>query len=478
MHKESVKDMSQDAERFSLAATQSYVDGLREEKLYKIISQYPTINNQDCRVVLNDQGHFSLRLKNMASSRKNPPVKYQHIGYGFQRQFLLSGEEGIFTIPFGVGQFSMNFTAPDMFHCILYELQSNLDTTPHFLRCILPMGSAERPAGYIESVPFNTENIFHFKGLIKMTIRGIRINLFDCQFEGQRSCLFIDTVDKCKFQDFKLVVDAILIHYGWISGSLIRDTVTVLFSDNLDFSYIKHHSFYKLNGSKRGLAAIRPADMIDFVPKEALHKERYLYPKTLESLTELSLANNSFSRACTILAESHGYPLEIRASTYSVVLETLKNIVLESNAEKINPIKSKADARALIKDLKAVVEAVSPSKFNNLTAVHQRIEQINQVGNTDSFFKIFELSDLVLSDVDRECLKMRNDFLHGRVPFENERQGYQKSGLAAVVLRMHLLLCALLLKMGGFCGYVVNNLRLRFPELTNEPVYRRLDNIK
>ncbi|MCF0040819.1 hypothetical protein [Dyadobacter fanqingshengii] len=475
MKKESIEELRDRSEGFSLDATLAYIEELKTEKEYKIVSPYPTINGQLCRLVMDEEGLFTLWVKEMLSSPENPPVTYQYDGYGFHRPFLLLGREGFFKVPSGVGSLSMTFNASDSFNCKIVELESQLQASPHFFRCILPMGSAERHATYVESVSFNVGTTLHYRGLTKFRTRGIQINLFDYRLADGNNCWFVDTGDKCNYEDFKQIVEALIVHYGWIAGNLIRDTMTILFSDDRAFNHIKHHSFYRLSGSKRGLEAIRPRDMTDFVPKQDLEGERYLSTKTLTSLIELSLTNSAFYRACTILAESHEYPLEIRASTYSVVLETLKNIILEANSEKINSIKNRTDAKALIKDLKAVVAAVSPSKFNNLLAVNQRIEQLNQVGNTDSFYKVFELLGLSLSATDKECLKKRNDFLHGRLPFEDVRQEYLKSELATVVFRMHLLLCALLLKMGGFSGYLFNNIRYRFPELKNEPVYRKLD---
>ncbi|MCF0052095.1 hypothetical protein LXM25_18655 [Dyadobacter sp. LJ53] len=475
MKKDSIEELRDRSEGFSLEATRAYIEELKMEKAYKIVSPYPTIDGQPCRMAMNEEGLFSLLVKEMSSSAQNPPVNYQYDGYGFNRPFVLLGREGSFKVPLGVGSFSMTFNGSDMFNCTIVELESQLQELPHFFRCVLPMGSAERHATYIESVSFNVGTTLHFGGLTKLKIRGIQINLFDCALQDGKKCWFVEAADKCNYEYFKQIVEGLIIHYGWISGNLIRDKMIILFSDDREFNHIKHHSFYRLSGSKRGLEAIRPRDMVDFVPKQDQGEERYLSTTTLTSLVELSLTNSAFYRACTILAESHEYPLEIRASTYSVVLETLKNIIIDANSEKINPVKSRADAKALIKELKAVVAAVSPSKFNNLTAVNQRIEQLNQVGNTDSFYKIFELSNLSLSPTDKECLKKRNDFLHGRIPFEDERQEYSKSELAAIVFRMHLLLCALLLKMGGFSGYLFNNLRYRFPELKNEPIYRKLD---
>lgn len=474
MAHESLKQMRETAERFYLDETIEFLNSLKKESVYQIISQIPTIHQQPCYIKLNKQGEMAMRVTDMKGTPEDPPANYQHIGYGFHRQFLLVQPNRAFNVPFGVRGLSVQFGGQDRFTGTFHEMESKLNSGPFFYRCILPMDNAECPLTYIESLPFNIGGSLRVKGLIKITVAGNQLNIFDFELADKKQYLFIDSTKPGGYVLFKKAVEAFLIHYGWISGNLIRKRMFILLATDAAIRKIQHFSYYKLSESKHGREAIRPRDLIDFVSKETLEKERYLNNLVLSRLIESSLNDPAFLRAATIIAESHGYPLEIRAATYSVALETLKNIIIEQNQSKINPVKNKTIAKQIAKRLKEVVVQFPESNFNNLQLYLQRINQLNQVGNTDSFLKAFELVGLRLTQSDKECLKKRNDFLHGRIPFDPQPEDHQNTELTAVVLRLHLLLCALMLKMAGYSGFMFNNLRFRFLSLHNEPIYRNL----
>jgi hypothetical protein len=474
MANDRLDQMRDSAERIYLNETNAYVNALKTESLYHVISQIPIIHQQPCYIKLNEAGQMEMRVKEMKGTAEDPPANYQHIGYGFHREFLLMRPGLGFKIPFGVGNLRITFNGTDTFNGLFHEMESAFSAQPAYFRCILPLGGGNTPSTFLETATFSTGPGFRAAGLFKINIADCQLRIFDYKLDDNKERLFIDAIVPCAYALFKKAVDAFLIHYGWISGNLIRERMLILIAADAHITQIKHFSFYKLDESKSGLAAIRPRDIIDFIKKEDL-QERYLNSKILSDLIERSLIDDAFLRAATVISESHGYPMEIRASTYSVALETLKNIIIEQNQDKINPVKNKSTARNLAKVMKeTVVQHSQEDDFNNRELYLQRIDQLNQVGNTDSFLKAFELMGLQLNDKDKDCLKKRNDFLHGRIPFDSQPNEYVNTELATVVMRLHLLLCALLLKMVGYNGHVFNNLRYRFLELEDEPIYRNL----
>src|SRR5690606_29645102 len=116
------------------------------------------------------------------------------------------------------------------------------------------------------------------------------------------------------------------------------------------------------------------------------------------NLTTIVFNDSKVLRALSIITEGNVYPLEIRAATYLVALETIKNIIIEKNEDKITPIKDKPVSKQLIKDMKLLIEKLNPSVFNNKAAITARVENINQITNTDSIYKIFELMKIELND--------------------------------------------------------------------------------
>ena len=81
-----------------------------------------------------------------------------------------------------------------------------------------------------------------------------------------------------------------------------------------------------------------------------------------------------------------------------------------------------------------------------------------------------------LTGNDEEALLKRNDFLHGRIPFEDEDESKKDQELRYITYKLHFLVSILILKYAGFEGFVKNN--PRFSALTignkliNEPFFR------
>lgn len=460
---------------FNLESTSKYLNNLKKEKTYKIISPYPTIHGVDCKIQMDDDGIYDYKVGDFNRKSQVAPVHFQSIGYGFAKSFVLVDNSTIFSVPFGVGNLNLNFSnssTTEMCTGKLFELECENGKNGHYCRCILtPNSGVENLSTYFMTDAFVVKSYLRVAGLLKLKINEIDLYIFDYELDGKKR-LFIDSRSSCNYDLFKSIVEGFIIQYAIVSGYLLRDHAFYLFAADANFAAVKYHSFSKLARSKQGLEAVRPRDLIDIVPKLQTMESRYLQPDVMENLITMALEDVKFFRACTIIAESHGHPMEIKASTYSVALETLKNIIIAENEDKINPIKSKTISKKLRAELKSIIDKYGDDLFNNKAAIIQKIELINQVPNTDSFLKMFELIGLKITEADKEVLKKRNDFLHGRIPFEDERVDIDKNELVKIVMKLHLLLCAVILKRAGYDGHLINNIRLKFLEATHEPVYR------
>ena len=71
----------------------------------------------------------------------------------------------------------------------------------------------------------------------------------------------------------------------------------------------------------------------------------------------------------------------------------------------------------------------------------------------------------------------RNNFLHGKIPFESEvpRKNFE---IQHIVYKLHMLLCSLVLKYSGYKGFILNNIKLidlvYFKKNINEPLLRQI----
>ena len=125
---------------------------------------------------------------------------------------------------------------------------------------------------------------------------------------------------------------------------------------------------------------------------------------------------------------------------------------------------------------KKQVEEIGDSKFNYKERVIGKINQLNDSGSNEGFILSFELMGLAINSEDEICIKKRNRFLHGSMPFETE--GKKNIEIKQIALRIHSLVCSLILKYAGCTGYVKNNLKyfelINSKNKLNEPLFKKL----
>ena len=174
------------------------------------------------------------------------------------------------------------------------------------------------------------------------------------------------------------------------------------------------------------------------------------------------LTNDDFMSTILLIIESTKASLIFRPSGYSIALETLSDIIIEEEKEKIAPINSKQDSKEFRKDLIAVLEThCIKESFIDSNTLRVRIENINQITNLESLKKPFSILNVDLLEEDLKIIKSRNDFLHGRIP-DFKKQGVNRSielkdsDLYYASVRLYTLLNILIFKMIGFDNYVLN----------------------
>lgn len=274
--------------------------------------------------------------------------------------------------------------------------------------------------------------------------------------ENDQHFLFIDSMTPLKYDEFEKSIGAIFYSLGAITGEVIRDEMYILQSSNNDFKLITGFQFRRIEDSlSSGMEVVSP-NLIWEITK-VNNSKGYINLEVFSNFVTKAFEDKRFLRALKIISEANEYPLEIRASAYSVALETVKNIVLEEHSEKINPFKDKKVASKAIKSLKEVIIPIDISYFNSKETILNKLEQINQVTNKDSFKIAFSLCEFSLTDIDELALLKRNDFLHGRIPFEDEEGVKQNHELKFITYKLHFLVTTLILKYCKFDGLIKNN---------------------
>jgi hypothetical protein len=431
-----------------------YIDEINSEKTLIIKSRYPTIDSISCTI------KKSGRYFNYISSEilpKGPPALFQSESYGFQKDFSLIGNNNIYKIKNGAGLIKISFSKGFISVGRLYNIESNFDYYECYYKAIYSLSKFDsKPLSYIQSEPYKTSSFLKAAGYIKLKIDKYEIIFYDYPYK-EKNFIVVETLNKVPYNKFKIILNSILFSYALLSGNLFRNENYIFCSKN--YNFISYGFKYKrLKKSYRGISTTYPELLFEYLNLKKA-KLPYFPLNYFENLVQNCYSDKRIFRAIKIIVESSKYPLEIQASTYSVALETLKNVVLETNEQKVNPFKNKKIASTVIRKLKDHLDSIDESYFQNKKSVYKRIEQINQVGNKEGFQKMFELLNIKLNKDDIYCIDNRNDFLHGRIPFDSEKEE-DNHELRKIVLKLHLLLTMVILKLSDYNGYVLNNIKL------------------
>lgn len=470
-----IDEIRETAIEIKLEKTDKFVSQLYSKSSYKIISNYPTINNIDCDL---EKGNRCFKYTGGEILPLGPPVKFQHKSYGYQDPFKLENADLRLNVFKGAASITLNLGQGFTSNGELWELETDGFGSQSLYRAILPFPSFnKKPMEFIESSPFKTGSSLRVAGYILLKIGDKQFGLFDYKI-NERDSLIFESYQIIKQSEFENILSAILYCFGLISGCLIRDEVLIINYADLKEENISGFHFRKIENSINGMPSIDPKLYRD-IDKNKI-PPKYLSSDFFSNMVSKSIGDLRLFRSIKIITESFNYPLEIKASTYSVALETLKNIIIEENEEKINPFKSKSKASKAIQKCQCVINELEDSDFNNKKAVLNKLEQLNQVGNRDSFILAFKLLKIPLNQDDENCISMRNDFLHGRIPFEDEIKEKEEKDyqLQHIVYKLHLLITSLIFKYCGYSGYMLNNIKLidllHFNKNIKEPLFREI----
>lgn len=471
-----IGDMKKDWEDFKLTA--ELINISDAERLLKLLgkglageirSNYPTIHLLKCYI--QDTGGeltFSSGSLLMAAGAP-PPATFQRDGYGLAKKFHIVINNIPFLLPKGLASFQMDL-ADGKITGTIDELVPALEEAPYFLRSIhkIDKDSIAPAAEVFKTVHFRTDALYRAAGLLKFQSGNTKYKLFDYELNSDRY-LIIDAENAGLETEFRAKINALILAYAFMTGYYIQDRNYVFYSWEADFKDINCFRYYNpKTSSKKGITVLAPRHISEYIPD--LPNQR-LEAEILTNLMQICLDNIGMSRALEILANSLDYPESVRGAVYSVVLETLKDQILSKESAKFNPIKEKLTNKNMIKAFTDYINTIPEDAFNDKASILKKIENLNQTGNLDGFYKIFEDRGLILNEHDRETIKHRNNFLHGRLP---SNQTGDADYLTGIILKMHLLLSALILFDSGYRGYYFNYYKYRFQRICPEDLYRTL----
>lgn len=461
------------AEHIEMEATEELLKDLFSEKRGYILSNYPTLNGLEISFT-KDVEFYTFKTKSILMC--DNPFLYQSKGYGILDPFKIKMKDRVYDIPRGAKSISFKLKEMELSGNLLEINYQFASERKSFFRALIPLvKNAKPPLRYLLGRAIIWKKSFKAAGYIDVKINEHDIGIYDYTLNEQ-DYFIIDVKSKVSYHVFNQIIETIQYGYGFISGFLLRNNIIVLQSKDPNYTNIEGFKYCKLKDNVISLLEIYNPDL--HMSYFNLKSKQYFPISVFSDLLEKMFNSRPLLRAIRTMTQARNQPVEIETAAFYIALETVKQIVIDENMEKIQPIKEKSYSKKLVKQLKSVVKPLPAEKFNDKNAVIRKIENINSVGNTDAFALAFKCVGIKLSKEDIECISMRNKFLHGNVPYDHESDEVRNKELSIINLSAHLLTCSLILKYAGYSGVVKNYLKYLdlingFNQI-NQPLFRKI----
>ena len=324
---------------------------------------------------------------------------------------------------------------------------------------------------------------------LTFSIKNIRFNLY---FVNQK--FIIENIDYINFSEFNDYSRVVLISFGFLFGYVLRGEGYYFAYENNKFEefcdYAYSDSF--IDTYQTNFKPIDKSSFYSFIPSCCTEKERdkltltyeenliLISEKTFSILCTLCLDEKKILRAVELIMEGNQTTVEAQGIVYSVVLEILTSYITnDKNSKSIKPIDDKATAKKLKKELHNIAKEYIDNYKESV--IKSKIDNINAPTNIDKLTKPFDLLHIPLNEIDKKIINHRNDFLHGNDFIKEDTLLEFATEHIYINYKLHFLIHALLLKLIGHHGKILNMVKLYSidgcKKCEDEEVYRDIGEI-
>lgn len=330
---------------------------------------------------------------------------------------------------------------------------------------------------------YSCDGTHYALGLIILNIKNTEYHVF--RHDGKsnkKTYLTIECLDVTNFQNFREDCEMILKSVGFLTGNWHQNEHYFFSYASNDFK-LANYVYYKLFGDSviTNFEIINPQQFRSFIhtdPKNYPQLTPLLFPEqTLSTLINELKSKPELERSIELLVDGSEIksPL-IRCSIFSVALETVVSLIHSENKEFFKPIKKKELLAPILQEFQAIVNR-EKDKFSDqeYSSLSKKITYLNTPFNKDKFVLAFELYQKTLPEKYSLLLNTRNQFFHGKTPYE---EGALKSKIKDLHLeadRIHMLVSILILKYIGYEGHIKNQAAYR---LETESFYNETERQK
>ncbi len=314
-------------------------------------------------------------------------------------------------------------------------------------------------------------------GLITLKINDRNFHFYEVKY-GEKEYIIIDCVDKFNLKEFQNVCQTILLTYAFLSADYHSGEGYYLGfeTNNLDTpTHFLYHSLsesiYDGNGAFTTNAYFGidleniKRDEKGFIAEETRKEQfkdiMFFSSDVYSAICQTALEDEKIFRSLLLLVFNQASTLEMKIPIQYVAIEALTGAIIKKGNAELKPIENNEIANELVGILKSETEKLLqkhsiPIEGNDLiTPLFKRVASLNAPTNTDKLSKPFALLGYTISDEEKKLIKLRDTFLHGSTKSYGDLDDDFK-GLFYLSLKLHFLICVLLLKKSGFEGRIIN----------------------
>ena len=345
---------------------------------------------------------------------------------------------------------------PSKFNCKVskYLNQEITEERKRYFRLIIPTKKRLMPAEILESNSVQVDNIKYLFGLISIKYFHLSFHLYTHSIKSEKKHYFIiESRKKTNLTEFNKNIDNILLAYAFITGYYPREKRYILSADDNYFDKTRGILYETLGKSYVSHNSVFPPSNIRiyFNLPHSIHFPENIFNKLCLTL----FSKEILSRVLYLIVEGNTLSVELRASIYSVALESVTNIISEENKSKFLPISKKEDSKIIIKELNEIINKHADKfKHDGQETVKKKIAVINSPTNKQKLLKPFEILNLELNQEEIEAINKRNEFLHGRNEYRYNNEE-DKFNLEQITSRLLYCVTIIVLKYIGYSGYVM-----------------------
>ncbi|GAB3724029.1 hypothetical protein GCM10027594_05100 [Hymenobacter agri] len=440
------------------------INNIHSEKAFKVsLENYPL---HDCTAITKKEEGKDFECKFLLNKLYGQKYLDDAGEFGLYNKIELirSGESHIIN-PDSISHSTVTISNPQIINSVTTNFQTHdNDFFNNKLLRLCIITDVEPEFSSFESKVLKINETTTFSGLVEVRIGNKDYHIFKSKNEyNNRKFIFIDSVEENTFSEFKTNTKAILLAFAIVTGNLFQDEIyyQVIHHDNITMADAT--AYYKTEKSiYTRYSLFNPFRFSEYIKdlKYPLPENfPLLLPKQIfENLCEKISNNTAFARCCLLTLEGNESKFSLlKASIYSLALETITNIIYDENKSKLNPIPDKK----LFDKIKAkliltVNEYESFLSEYALNILKAKFNDLNKPTNSKKLSFPFEFYGLKLSESDIKILNHRNKFLHGTSPFKETEIEEKSNELDYIIAKLLFMVYSLIMKHVGYRGHIIN----------------------